>query len=204
MNFARGIIFASFAFVALFSSSHPPVNPGNFIEDIVNDLIGTLTCIDLDEKESKKNLVGTWDMSLVSVTPEIPKIPLANPIKKKSTWQIIDSKNRLLISFDKSAKWYDEPFLVDFVVSPHRDRPNSTKSACVFSGQGTTAIDSIPFVASDISVHYTDSISITMNGDDRIAATIKVTVNGKFSKGDQVNPINVVETITYTGVRISK
>jgi hypothetical protein len=208
MNIFRGIVFVSFAFMALFSSSHPPVNPGDFIGDIINELIGTLTCTDLDEKEPKKNLVGTWDMSLVSVTPEIPKIPVINPIKDQSTWIIIDSGNKLFISYDGSPKWYKEPKGITFTASRHYETPNSSKTACTFSGKGGLEIASLLLIYSDISVRYTDSVSIVMKGDDRITATIKVTVSGQYTEQnppvigeEKTNSINKEETIIYSGVR---
>jgi hypothetical protein len=207
MNIFRGCLYLTFAFIVLFSSTNPHPDPRNFIEDIFDELIGTLTC-SLDEREPiKKNLVGTWDMSLVSVNPKIPDIPLANPIKSKSTWQIIEAGNRLLISYDGSAKWYDEPPLVEFTASRPQGTPNSSKSSCVFNGTGYTSIKMVPVsilppvIWRDISVNYNDSVSITMNSDDRATATIKVIVKGQYTEGGEAKSFNAVETITYRGVR---
>ncbi len=197
-----------FVFCTLFGGSHPPSNPGNFIEDLIDKLLSPLLCI--PEKPVKKNLVGAWDMSLVSVTPEIPKIPGLNPIKDKSTWLIIDSDTRLFISYDGSAaKWYNEPLDITFTASRHYGTPNSTKKACTFSGTGSAVKDSLFLIYSDISARYTDSVSITMNGDDSVTATIKVTVSGQYTEEipfmkAETKSINAVETITYSGVRKSK
>jgi len=214
MKILRGFLSISFVFLALFGGSHPPASPGNPIKDLILEILGVFSCDFERPKPLTKNLVGTWQMSLVDVVPKIPEIPLADPIRKKSSWQISDSGGKLTIRYDGSTKWYRENSIAKFTVSAPSVTTYSDDTRCLFSGTGKTYIDNIPKIWEmppvmwrAISVNYTDSVSITMNSDDTVTAIIKVIVDGQYTetgiltKKGQVYPINATEVITYTGVR---
>jgi hypothetical protein len=209
MKFFRGFFSVIFICLALFGGSQPPASPGNPIKDLIEKIfIEPFTCSTKPKEPLTKTLAGTWRMSLVNVSPELPDLSVADPIKKSSTWKISGSGRALSIRYDGSMKWYKEPPLVSFEVSSPSVTTYSNDTRCLFSGSGKTYMKTFikiwefpPSIMSNISVNYTDTVSITMNSDDRITAVIKATVGGQFTERGKINPINAVETITYTGVR---
>lgn len=129
MKIFGSFISVVFIFSALFGGSHLPVKPENPIEVLVADLVDdAFSCDFLDNtpgQSFKKNLIGAWQMSLVSVNPKINNpIPLYDPIKSKSTWKIFQvyqsdptKPNRLTLEYDGTYKWYNDPPLINLTAS---------------------------------------------------------------------------------------
>jgi hypothetical protein len=207
LNIFRGLMSVVFVFFALFGGSHPPAT-GNPIEDLIIRIMSGIWSCDNEPGTALKNtLVGTWHMSLAAVVPPLPDIPF-NPIKKSSNWQISDSGARLSIRYDGKDRWYSEPPLVHFEGVPlPSGTPNEAKTSCTFNGSGKAFLKTFikpafpPSLLTDLTGNYIDSVSITMQTDDSVTATIIVTLNGQYTEDGKVNKLYAKETITYTGVR---
>jgi hypothetical protein len=166
---------------------------------------------------SPEPLIGEWQMTRLSINPPIPipDILLNQLISEKATWKIFRQSGKLLISYDGNDTWYKTTIGLQINKRPIAVTENAAKTSCTFTGGSNINVDKLPGLLSvispqkmeQISISFDDKVQINLATTNKLAATINVTVNGKYYGETEFGgtmkwkTLQQSNTITYEGTR---
>jgi hypothetical protein len=163
---------------------------------------------------SSEPLTGNWAMTRTGMQPPLPAmIPgfVGDQIFPKTpTWSIGASSGTLTIKYDNKALWFNA-MGINVSVKPTSASEATDKNSCTFSGGGGIEEDRLPAVLSmvggaagnlqNISIGYTDKVTITQTSPGQINATITYNASGAYNDNKGAENFNYAGTLTYTGTR---
>jgi hypothetical protein len=161
---------------------------------------------------SSEPLTGNWAMTRTGMQPPLPAmIPglVGDQIFPKTpTWSIGASGGTLTIKYDGKAIWFNS-MGINVSPKPVSASEGADKKSCTFSGGGNIEEDRLPGVLSmiggaagnpqNISIGYTDKVSVTQSSSGQINATITYNASGNYKDNKGPEVFNYAGTLTYSG-----
>jgi hypothetical protein len=161
---------------------------------------------------STEPLSGNWAMTRTSMQPPLPSmIPgfVGDQIFPKTpTWSIGASGGTLTIKYDGKAIWFNS-MGINISAKPVSASEGADKKSCTFSGGGNIEEDRLPGVLSmvggaagniqNISIGYTDKVSVTQTSPGQINAVITYNASGTYKDNKGPEIFNYSGTLTYSG-----
>jgi len=149
-------------------------------------------------------------MSRVSIDPSFPTVipgfVVDQVIPKNPTWSITLSGSQIKATYDGRATWFNPMGLTVNVKTPSISESTDRKSVEI-SGGGTIQAEKLPGplallgAVSNLTINYTDKITVTMTSQDRISAVITYSASGKYTGSKGPDSFNNNATVKYNGTR---
>ena len=159
---------------------------------------------------SSEPLTSSWRMSRTSIDPSFPSmIPgfvVDQIIPKNPTWSITLSGSQIKATYDGRSTWFNPMGLAVNVKTPSISESTDKKSVEI-SGGGSIKTDRLPGplallgTVSDLTINYTDKITVTITSQDQISAVITYSASGKYTGSKGPDSFNNSATVKYTGTR---
>jgi len=161
-------------------------------------------------KQTSDPLAGKWEMTRLSITPEVPvpDIVLNQVIAQKSTWKISRVNGKLTVDYGGRDTWYN-PMGIEIQQKPTQVNENPDKRSCTFKSGGIIQIPGLPALLSsvisaniqNITVDFDDTVNTNLSSNGALSASINIQANGKYSSNGQIKTFSQTGTITYRGVK---
>lgn len=149
-------------------------------------------------------------MSRVSLDPPFPTVipgfVVDQVIPKNPTWSITLSGSQIKVTYDGRATWFNPMGLTVNVKTPSISESTDKKSVEI-NGGGTIQAEKLPGPlallgsVSNLTISYTDKITVTMTSQDNISAIITYSASGKYTGSKGSDSFNNSATVKYTGTR---
>jgi hypothetical protein len=163
---------------------------------------------------SSEPLTSNWSMTRQSIDPSFPSIVpgavVDQIIPKSTTWTVSLSGSQLKITYGGRNTWFNPMGMSVNVKSPTISE-GSDKRSVTISGGGTISASRLPGALaliglaagniSNIKVTYTDSIEVTLTGDNQISAVITYSADGSYTGSKGPDSFDNSATVRYTGTR---
>ena len=127
---------------------------------------------------------------------------------KTPTWSIVVSGGTLTIKYDGKAIWFNS-MGINITAKPATASEAPDKKSCTFSGGGSILEDKLPGVLSaiggaagnlqNISIGYTDKVTVTQTSSRQITATIAYNASGTYKDNSGGGELQLRGTLTYSG-----
>lgn len=160
-------------------------------------------------------LVGKWEMTRISISPQIPapNLVINQVIPEKATWQITRVNGVLKIDYDGSDTWY-KTMGINITKKPVAVTEGGNKNSCTFTSGGNFYMDKLPTLVTSllnrqieqISFDFDDNVQLSLTPDDRLAVTITVDATGRYYSGGESggaswSTFNQSGSVIYQGIR---
>ncbi len=163
---------------------------------------------------SSEPLTSNWSMTRQSIDPSFPSMfpgaVVDQIIPKSTTWTVSLSGSQLKITYGGRNTWFNPLGMTANVKSPTIAEGSDKKSVTI-SGGGTISGSRLPGALaliglaagniSNIKVTYTDSIEVTLTGDNKISAVITYSADGSYTGSKGPDSFDNSATVRYTGTR---
>jgi len=136
----------------------------------------------------------------------IPGFVVDQIIPKNPTWSITLSGSQIKATYDGRSTWFNPMGLAVNVKTPSISESTDKKSVEI-SGGGSIKTDRLPGplallgTVSDLTINYTDKITVTITSQDQISAVITYSASGKYTGSKGPDSFNNSATVKYTGTR---
>ena len=157
---------------------------------------------------SAEPLSGDWAMTRTNIQPPLPDmVPgfVADQVFPKSpVWSIGTAGNTLSIKYDGKPIWFNS-LGINVNPKPVSASESADKKSCTFNGGGAFQEQSLPGVLSmigniqNISINYTDRVTVTTVSQGQINASISYSASGTYRDSHGPENFNYSGTLTYTG-----
>ncbi len=163
---------------------------------------------------SSEPLTSNWNMTRTGINPSfpttIPSIIVDQVIPKSTTWSISLSGSQLKLAYSGRNTWFN-PMGMSLNVTNPTVSEGSDKKSVTLSGGGTIYAGKLPGALalvgvaagniSNISIPYTDTIVITLTGQDQVSAVISYSAHGTYTSSKGPGSFTNSSTVKYTGIR---
>jgi hypothetical protein len=163
---------------------------------------------------SSEPLTSNWSMTRQSIDPPFPSIIpgsiVDQIIPKSTTWTISLSGSQLKIVYGGRNTWFNPMGMSVNVKNPTISEDSDKKSVTI-SGGGTISGSRLPGALaligmaagniSNINVTYTDSIVVTLTGDNQISAVITYSADGNYTGSKGPDSFDNSATVKYKGTK---
>jgi len=140
----------------------------------------------------------------------IPGLIVDQVIPKSPTWSISLSGSQLKPVYDGRSTWFN-PLGMSVTITDPTVTEGSDKKSVTISGGGTISAGKLPGALalvgaaagniSNIDIDYTDSIVVTLTGQNQLTAAISYSAHGQYSGSKGPGSFNNSATVKYTGTR---